>query len=308
MTVEPWGSGRIVRVRPSVLSPLTLRVPGDPSQAAFWVVAGCVVPGSTLVVEGIYAGPERIGFLRVLQRMGGDVTWHPGEHQSADVVVHYGPPLVATAVDAARIPSLDEVPALVVAAALAQGTTVFRDVAELRVKESDRLSGVVALAQTFGARAEAVGDELRVTGVGPGGRLHHGHFDSAGDHRMAMAAAVAALAAGPGESELSGFGAVATSYPGFLDDLALLGGSALGVSQPHAASTGAPDTGSVGSAGSLSTPVIVAIDGPAGSGKSTLSAPWPSGWVSSGSTPAPCIARWPGRRSTGTSIPTMDRR
>ncbi|HUZ09975.1 MAG TPA: 3-phosphoshikimate 1-carboxyvinyltransferase [Acidimicrobiales bacterium] len=258
LSVEPWGTGRVVRVRPSVLKPLHLDVPGDPSQAAFWVVAGCVVPGSSLVVKGVYAGAERIGFVGVLQRMGAEVTLRPDADGAADVSSRFGPSLRATVVEAAEIPSLDEVPALVVAAAAAEGTTTFRDMAELRVKESDRLAAVVALADAFGARAEAVGDELRVHGVGPGRRLAPGRFDSRGDHRMAMAAAIAALAAGEaghggagGEgSELSGFDVVGTSYPGFLADLRALGGSA---TAPGGAMR------------------IVAIDGPAGSGKSTVS-------------------------------------
>ncbi|HEY3942241.1 MAG TPA: 3-phosphoshikimate 1-carboxyvinyltransferase [Acidimicrobiales bacterium] len=273
VAVESWGSGRLVRLRASELSPLTLRVPGDPSQAAFWVVAGCVVPGSRIVVEGVYAGAERVGYLGVLVRMGADVRWHPGGTGglgATDVVVRHGPPLAATTVDAAEIPSLDEIPALVVAAAVAQGTTVFRDVAELRVKESDRLHAAVALARAFGASARAEGDQLEVTGVGPGGRLHHGRFDSGGDHRMAMAAAVAGLAAGAGESELTGFGAVATSYPGFLGDLCALGGAARS-SAPRVPdpARGGQRTGAEPRPGADRS--VVAIDGPAGSGKSTLS-------------------------------------
>ena len=259
VTVEPWGRGRVIRLRPSALKALDLTVPGDPSQAAFWAVAGCVVPGSSLVVEGVYAGTERTGFVGVLQRMGADVTLRPDGQGGADVASRFGPPLRGTVVEAAEIPSLDEVPALVVAAATAEGTTTFRDVAELRVKESDRLAAAVALAEAFGARAEAVDDELRVHGVGPGRRLAPGRFDSRGDHRLAMAAAIAALAADGSEepgraagatSELSGFEVVGTSYPGFLADLRTLGGSAT-------------------TAGEASR--IVAIDGPAGSGKSTVS-------------------------------------
>jgi cytidylate kinase len=110
------------------------------------------------------------------------------------------------------------------------------------VKETDRLAATAALVEALGARSEIDGDELRVHGTGV---LRHAETDSGGDHRMAMASAIGALAAGPGESSIEGFGSVATSYPDFLGDLGRLGGR-LGR-------------------------IIVAIDGPAGSGKSTVS-------------------------------------
>jgi cytidylate kinase len=154
-------------------------------------------------------------------------------------------------VAAAEIPSLDESPALAVAAAVAEGTTVFTDVGELRVKEVDRLAAVIAMVTAFGATAEADGDTLSITGVGTGTPLHGARFDSQGDHRMAMAAAVAALAAAPGDHSLiTGFDATETSYPGFADDLGRLTGT--DALAPHA--------------------LLVAIDGPAGAGKSTISA------------------------------------
>ncbi|HML00455.1 MAG TPA: hypothetical protein VK428_09720, partial [Acidimicrobiales bacterium] len=124
-------------------------------------------------------------------------------------------------VEAAEITGLDEVPALAVAAALAEGTTVFHSVGELRVKESDRLAGVVELVRAFGATAEAHGDDLIVSGVA---RLHPAQVDSSGDHRMAMAAAVAGLAAGPGETTVSGWAATATSYRAFDAHLRTLAG------------------------------------------------------------------------------------
>ncbi len=130
---------------------------------------------------------------------------------------------------------------------MASGTTLFTDVGELRVKEVDRLVAVADMVETFGARASIDGDTLAITGVG--GPLRGGRFDSRGDHRMAMSAAVAALAAAPGErSLLTGFGAVETSYPTFADDLERLAAG------PHAPRA-----------------LLVAIDGPAGAGKSTVS-------------------------------------
>ncbi len=252
VSVAEEGAGRVVRVAASPLRPLDLDVPGDPSQAAFWVVAACLVPGSTVTVRGVYAGPERTGFVDVLRRMGGDVVLAPAAGEGpagpagmagpvADVVARSSR-LTATVVHAEEIPSLDEVPVLAVAAAAASGTTRFVGMAELRVKETDRLAAVAALVDAIGARAEIDGDDLVVHGAG---RLRHAASDSGGDHRMAMAAAVAALAAGPGESSIRGFRCVATSYPTFLEDLRALGATAR-----------AP---------------TVAIDGPAGSGKSTVS-------------------------------------
>ncbi len=252
VTVEPWGDGRIVTVHPSTLRPVTPRtVPGDPSASAFFVVAGCVVPGSSVAVEGIYQGPARLGYVSVLQRMGAAVTVTTAPDGTATIAASTtaeGPRLTATTVAAAEIPSLDEIPALAVAAAVAEGTTVFSDVGELRVKEVDRLRAVIDMVIAFGATAEAHGDTLSITGTTT---LHGTHFDSRGDHRMAMAAAVAALAAAPGERSLiTGFGATETSYPGFADDLRRLTGTG-----PHAPKA-----------------LLVAIDGPAGAGKSTISA------------------------------------
>jgi 3-phosphoshikimate 1-carboxyvinyltransferase len=256
LTVEPWGDGRIVTVHPSALRPVTPRtVPGDPSASAFFVVAGCVVPGSSVEVEGIYQGPARLGYVSVLQRMGAAVTVTSAPDGTATIgatTTAAGPRLRATTVAAAEIPSLDEIPALAVAAAVAEGTTVFSDVGELRVKEVDRLQAVIEMVTAFGATAGADGDALSITGIGHNGaQLHGARFDSRGDHRMAMAAAVAALAAAPGERSLiTGFGATETSYPGFADDLRRLTGT--DALAPRA--------------------LIVAIDGPAGAGKSTISA------------------------------------
>jgi 3-phosphoshikimate 1-carboxyvinyltransferase len=228
ITVEPAGAGRRVTLRPSRLTPLDLDVPGDPSQAAFWVVAGCVVPGSRVRVEGVYAGHDRTGFLRVLERMGAALTMGEERDGARDLETRFGP-LVGTHVDAAEIPSLDEVPALAVAAAAATGTTTFSDVGELRVKETDRLAATVALVRALGADARADGDELIVEGAGRLGPAPV-RFDSAGDHRLAMAALVGALGGG---GTVTGTEAIVTSYPGFLDDLDRLAGE--GAWEPEAA-------------------------------------------------------------------------
>jgi 3-phosphoshikimate 1-carboxyvinyltransferase len=212
----------VVRVRSSILRPFDLTVPGDPSQAAFWLVAACVVPGSEITLPGVYVGEGRRGFMDVLVRMGANLVESGVGEFSADLTARYGP-LVATEVSSTEITGLDEVPVLAVAAAVAKGVTVFRDVAELRVKESDRLAGIVELLGAFGARAELEGDDLYVHGQA---ELTSGEFDAANDHRMAMAAAVAgSAAAGESTSLIRGWESVATSYPAFGDDLEMLTGS-----------------------------------------------------------------------------------
>jgi len=246
LTVEPWGDGRVVTVRASSLKPVDRTVPGDPSASAFFAVAGCVVPGSVVDIADVYDGPARLGYIDVLRRMGASITLIAG-HPGTTTIRATAGPLTATEVHASEIPSLDEIPALAVAAAVASGTTVFTDVGELRVKEVDRLVAVADMVETFGARASIDGDTFAITGAG--GPLRGGRFDSRGDHRMAMSAAVAALAAAPGErSLLTGFGAVETSYPTFAHDLERLAAG------PHAPRA-----------------LLVAIDGPAGAGKSTVS-------------------------------------
>ena len=221
INVEPWAAGRVVRLRRSVLSPRDWVVPGDPSQAAFWAVASVIVPGSRITVEQIHFGAERIGFLHVLRRMGAAVQFDAGAGDVGSFEAVHSP-LRGTTVEAAEIPSLDEVPILAVAAVVAEGPTRFRDVGELRVKESDRLEGTVRLVEAFGGAAHIEGEDLIVTG---GTTLTPGTVDAAGDHRMAMAAAVAASACtGPGTSIISGWESVATSYPGFAETLDRLTG------------------------------------------------------------------------------------
>ena len=217
ITVSNSAAGRTITVRRSDLHPTAVVVPGDPSQAAFWVVGGLVIPGSVVSVEGTYLGAERTGFLKVLQRMGGQLTVD-ADGAGHGSVTSRSSALTATVVRAEEIPSLDEVPILAVAAAAASGETRFTDMAELRVKESDRLSGTVELVTAFGGRARVDGDDLVISG---GHRLHPGTVDSRGDHRMAMAAAIAGAACpSPDDvTTVSGWESVRTSYPGFGADL-----------------------------------------------------------------------------------------
>ena len=207
--------GSVVTVQPGPLRPFELDVPGDPSQAAFWLVAACIVPGSDVTVEHVYVGRARAGFVDVLRRMGADIEVAMTGATTADIRARAGA-LRATEVAGAEVPALiDEIPVLAVAAAFADGVTTFADAAELAVKETDRITATTQLLHAFGGRAEPRDDGLVVIG---GGRLHGGVVDSGGDHRIAMAGAVAALnAAGP--STVRGWGAVRTSYPGFTRDL-----------------------------------------------------------------------------------------
>lgn len=201
--------GDTITVRRSRPQPFDYGVPGDPSQAAFWVVAATLVPGSDLVVEDLYLGPTRSGFLDVLVRMGAEL-----EIAGRDVRVRAAP-LRGTAVLAEEIVGLDEVPALAVAAAAAEGVTRFVDVGELRLKESDRLATVQGLVRAVGGFAEVDGDALVVEGAA----IRGGVVDAHGDHRIAMAGAVAGLASAADPVTVHGWECTATSYPGFERDL-----------------------------------------------------------------------------------------
>src|SRR5581483_1061223 len=160
----------------------------------------------------------RLGFLGVLRRMGATVEVVEAGNTIGSITA-YCSRVHGTAVEAEEIPSLDEVPILAVAAAVAAGQTRFRRVGELRVKESDRLAATIDLVRAFGGRAGADGEDLVVEGSA--GPLRPGHFDAGGDHRMAMAAAIAGAACPPGAvSTVTGWESVATSYPGFAADLA----------------------------------------------------------------------------------------
>jgi 3-phosphoshikimate 1-carboxyvinyltransferase len=205
----------VVRLRKSSLTPFELEVPGDPSQAAFFVVAATIVPGSEVIIENVYVGPGRAGFIDVLQRMGADITLVSRENNAADIHVRSAA-LKATEIGGIEIPSLiDEIPILSVAAALAEGTTVIRDAKELRVKESDRIATITSEMRTIGAQVEPTEDGLVIIGSG----LHPtGAVESHGDHRIAMSLAVAALTSDR-PLEVRGFGSVATSWPTFQDDL-----------------------------------------------------------------------------------------
>jgi 3-phosphoshikimate 1-carboxyvinyltransferase len=172
-------------------------VPGDPSSAAFLVGAGILAEAGELTVTGVGLNPTRTGFLQVLERMGARVEIEERGTQVGEPVgelVVRPAKLRATAVTAGEIPGLiDEIPMLAVLASRAEGTTVFHEVGELRVKESDRLGLIAQNLRAVGGQAEVVGDDLHVTGADAPPR---GSVRTAGDHRLAMAFKVLGTLAG----------------------------------------------------------------------------------------------------------------
>jgi 3-phosphoshikimate 1-carboxyvinyltransferase len=205
-----------------------IHVPGDPSSAAFHVAAAVLVPGSRLVVEGMAANWTRVGFYRILERMGAVVisdlearaTAAPDREPLCELDVAHGP-LVGTRVTADEVPlAIDELPLVALLGCFAEGETVVEGAQELRLKESDRIATVVDGLRGLGAEIEATDDGFVVRGAGGlrGGMLH-----AHGDHRLAMLGAVAGLASRDGV-EVVGMEAAAVSYPGFTTDLAALTG------------------------------------------------------------------------------------
>ena len=204
---------------PSNLPSFHLSVPGDASSAAFLVAAAVLAEAGELLVENVGVNPTRTGFLVVLERMGARVERvnlrDQGGEPVADLVARPAA-LSGTEVTAAEVPTLvDEVPILAVLASRAQGETVFREVGELRVKESNRLELIAANLRAVGVEAEARGNDLRVCGAA---RPPRGRVATARDHRLAMAFAV--LGTTPGaDVRLSERASVAVSYPRFFADL-----------------------------------------------------------------------------------------
>jgi 3-phosphoshikimate 1-carboxyvinyltransferase len=201
-------------------------VPGDPSSAAFMVAAATLVSGSRVVVKGMDLNWTRTGFLRIADRMGavvvGDLE-EPGTDADAEPVGELdvaSAPLEGTVVEAAEVPTaIDELTLVALLGAFADGETVVSGAAELRVKESDRISAVVDGLSRLGAEIEATDDGFVVRG--DGAPLRGGVIDAHGDHRMAMLGAVAGLASSEGV-EVVGMDAAAVSYPGFERDLSAL--------------------------------------------------------------------------------------
>jgi 3-phosphoshikimate 1-carboxyvinyltransferase len=205
------------------LKPQTIVVPGDPSSAAFLIVAGLIVEGSDLTIENVLLNPARTGLLTTLQEMGADLTIAnerlSGGETNGDIRVRHSA-LRGVVVPPQRAPSMiDEYPALAIAAAFAEGSTVMDGLAELRVKESDRLDAIVRGLMANGVVCEEGAETLAVTG-GPvsGG----GTVATFLDHRIAMSFLVMGLAA-TNPVTIDDGATIATSFPGFVDLMAGLG-------------------------------------------------------------------------------------
>jgi len=191
-------------------------VPGDISSAAFWLVAGAIVPGSELVVENVGVNPTRTGILEALEMMGADIQLQNQREAAgepvADILVRSSGQLRGCTIAGDLIPRLiDEIPILAVAATFASGNTIIRDAAELRVKESDRLAVTAAELNRMGAKITELPDGLEITGGTP---LTGADVDSYTDHRIAMSLAIAALNA-TGTTNIHRAEAAAISYPDF---------------------------------------------------------------------------------------------
>lgn len=191
-----------------------VEVPADFSSAAFFLVAASVVPGSHLILERVGVNPRRTGLLDALRLMGADIRVHPAGEQGGEPVADlevFARPLRGAVIPEALVPDMiDEFPVLFAAAALAEGQTTVSGAAELRVKESDRIAVMAAGLRALGAQIDERPDGAVITG----GELRSGTAQSHGDHRIAMALAVAAQRAS-GAVRIDDVANVATSFPGF---------------------------------------------------------------------------------------------
>lgn len=201
-----------------------IQVPGDISSAAYFIAAGLLVPGSRLLVKNVGINPTRAGFLEICRKMGADIGYlnrqSQGGEETADLLVT-PKPLTGTVIEGAVIPSLiDEIPILAVMAAFAEGTTVIRDAAELKVKETNRIQTVTENLLAMGAEIIPTEDGMIIHGTGA---LKGTQIQSHLDHRIAMAFSVAALAA-EGTTTILDSQCVDVSYPGFFAQLMDLSG------------------------------------------------------------------------------------
>jgi 3-phosphoshikimate 1-carboxyvinyltransferase len=219
MGAEVEEDGLSVVLKPGKLSAVDVHVPGDISSAAFWMVAGLCHSDARIKIKGVGVNPTRVGILEALEAMGARISRESprleGGEPVADLLVESSD-LRATEVGGELIPLIiDELPVLAVAACFARGTTVIRDAQELRVKESDRILTTVKELSKLGAGIEERPDGMVIHGTG---RLTGGRCRSHGDHRLAMALAVAGLLA-EGETAVDGAQAASISYPQFWEHM-----------------------------------------------------------------------------------------
>jgi 3-phosphoshikimate 1-carboxyvinyltransferase len=218
VSVDPSTNSVTITGKPQLKGQIVV-VPGDISSAAFWLVAGAIVPDSELLVTNVGVNPTRTGILEALEMMGADITRENEREVAgepvADLRVRYGK-LKSCTIAGDIIPRLiDEIPILAVAALFAEGTTVIKDAAELRVKESDRLAVTATQLNKMGAKITELADGLEISG---GSSLTGTEVESHSDHRIAMSLAIAALNAA-GTTTVGGAEAAAISYPEFFETL-----------------------------------------------------------------------------------------
>jgi len=211
--------GTVMHIDPGRIPGARYDIPGDPSSAAYLWASAALVPGARVVTPGVSLNPGRLGFLAILERMGavvhGEVTGDIHGDPVGTVSVT-GDRLQAVEVSGDTVAAaIDELPLVAVLAAYAEGITVVRDAAELKAKESDRTTSTAAMIRALGGGAEATDDGFAVIGTG---FLDGGTVDAAGDHRIAMAGAVAATAA-QGPVTIDGASAAAVSWPSIYDTL-----------------------------------------------------------------------------------------
>ena len=226
VAVAPGAGGKRITIEGfPELSAASIVVPGDPSSAAFPLVAGLIVPGSDVTVEGVGINPLRTGLLECLTEMGADIALlnrrEEGGEPVADIRARAGA-LTGAEIPAERAPRMiDEYPILAAAAACAQGRTVMRGLAELRVKESDRLSAIAAGLAGCGVHVVVDGDDLIVEGAG-GPPEGDALIETQLDHRIAMAFLVLGLAT-RAPVRIDDAAPIATSFPGFIELMRSLG-------------------------------------------------------------------------------------
>lgn len=202
-----------------VLNGREIKVPGDISSAAYFIAAALLVPGSELLIKNVGTNPTRAGILEICRAMGADITYlnencDSGE-PTADLLVRTSA-LHGTTVEGAIIPTLiDEIPMIAVMAAFAEGTTIIRDAAELKVKETDRIKTTTEGLLAMGVDVTPTDDGMIIRGGNP---VHGGQINSYLDHRIAMAFSIAALAA-EGNTEIQDGQCVDVSYPSFFTEL-----------------------------------------------------------------------------------------
>jgi 3-phosphoshikimate 1-carboxyvinyltransferase len=216
VAVEDTAEGRVIRLAGG--QPLTgcaVRVPGDPSSAAFPLVAALIVPGSEVTIRGMLLNPLRTGLIATLRDMGADIVVaearDEGGEEVGDITARHSPLTGVTVPPRRAAAMIDEYPILAVAAAFARGTTVMRGIGELRVKESDRIALTAAGLAACGVEVEEEAEGLIVTGGAVAGGAE---VVTGGDHRIAMSFLVLGLAARAGVS-IDEPGMIATSFPGF---------------------------------------------------------------------------------------------